>query len=820
MKSVILRSIAEQAGIHLAVDGKIADALKKLLADPLTSGATLPLAAKWDKAGVLGDAVKTQVSALLVKLTDGAGAEPERLAAARALIGARALSADIPKQVSTVLSDAKAPANLKHEIITALGETGDTASANIILAAYPTLAMGLQSDAFDQLIKREDWARELLNAVQSGTVKAADLGPANIARLRTHPNKQIARQANAMLDKLISPASKEKDKLIAALTPEVEKPGDAARGKLLFTGTCAVCHQINNEGKLVGPPLNGMGAHGPGELLISVIDPNREVDPSFFAWNITKKNGEIMVGVIAQENQASLTLRNQTGEYEVRKEDIQTRENTHRSLMPEGFEALPPDMLRDILAYICSTETRFRIVNLAKAYTADTRHGLFQSEAATKDTVHFAKFGNITAENVPYYIQDPAKSQTGANVIVLKGGGDKSAAHEFPQKVEVALNTPAKRLHLLSGIAGWGFPATKDERPALKVTATHQNGQNEIFELKNGQAFSDYNREIDVPDSDLVEGLVSRGQMRRITLPIKNPSPLTKLTLESYDNGVTPVVAAITADIAGAGPQPTGGGAANSLLRSRKRERPSLPPPIPRKAAKAMVRSRPTTPVSWEAGKTRVLIIGGGSSHNFAKFFGEEDSETLKGAGLTVHYTEDRDQAATELKNADVAIISTNRKFFDTLEYRKALMDFVAAGKGVIMLHPGTWYGFPEWPELNAKIVGGGARGHDALGPFTVSVMEKDHPVMKGVPASFEVTDELYYINAEADKIPAGTAPIEVLAQTSPSKKYSKPHPSVWVVKNDKARIVGIALGHDQRVHDLPAFRAILINAVKWTSQK
>jgi len=819
LKSVILRGIAEQSDITLPVEGKVADALKKLLANPTTAGATLPLVAKWDKSGTLGDAVKTQVTALLSKISDNASAEPVRAAAARALIAARALNTEIPKQVSAVLADAKAPGGLKREIVTALGETGDKTSAHMLLAAYPALSPDLQSGAFDQLIKREEWARALLEAVQAGTVKAADLGPANIARLRTHPNKQIAKLANAMLDKLISPASKEKDKIIATLTPEVEKPGDAVRGKLLFTGTCAICHQINNEGKLVGPPLNGMGAHGPGELLISVVDPNREVDPSFFAWNITKKNGEILVGVIAQENQASLTLRNQTGEFEVRKDDIQTRENTHRSLMPEGFEALPPDILRDILAYICGTETRYRIVNLAKAYTADTRHGLFASEAATNDTVHLKKFGNVTAENVPYYIQDPTRSQTGANIIVLKGGGKKNAANEFPQKVEVALNTPAKRLHLLSGIAGWGYPATKDERPALKVTATHQNGQNEVFELKNGQAFSDYNREIEVPGSDLVEGLVSRGQLRRITLPIKDASPLTKLTLESYDNGVTPVVVAITADIAGAGPLPTGQGEAKAAPKpTSATANPGAASAKPKEGGKGDGPLPAATPVNWEAGKTRVLIIGGGSSHNFAKFFGEEDSATLTGAGLTVHYTEDRDQAASELKNADVAVISTNRKFFDTLEYRKALMDFVATGKGVIMLHPGTWYGFPEWPELNAKIVGGGARGHDALGPFTVSVMEKDHPVMKGVPASFDVTDELYYVNAE--KIPDGTAAIEVLAQTSPSKKYSKPHPSVWVVKNDKARIVGIALGHDQRVHDLPAYRAILVNAVKWTSRK
>ncbi len=62
-----------------------------------------------------------------------------------------------------------------------------------------------------------------------------------------------------------------------------------------------------------------MGAHGPAELLIHILDPNREVDPSFWAWNITKKNGETLVGVIASENTASITLRNQAGDFEIRK---------------------------------------------------------------------------------------------------------------------------------------------------------------------------------------------------------------------------------------------------------------------------------------------------------------------------------------------------------------------------------------------------------------------------------------------------------------------------------------------------------------------
>ena len=228
----------------------------------------------------------------------------------------------------------------------------------------------------------------------------------------------------------------------------------------------------------------------------------------------------------------------------------------------------------------------------------------------------------------------------------------------------------------------------------------------------------------------------------------------------------------------------------------------------------------PAAPITWEAGKTKVLIIAGGSSHDFKKWFEEYDSTFLKAAGFSVNATENSQQATEELKNADVAIISTNRNGFDTPEYRTALFDFIAKGKGVIMLHPGTWYGFPKWPEINAKIVGGGAHGHDAIDKFTVTVLKKEHPVMAGVPATFEAEDELYYINAEFAKIPPDTMLVEVLAQTSPSKKYKVSHPSVWVTPNDKAKIVGVALGHDGRVHEMAAYQAILINAVKWTSGK
>ena len=57
------------------------------------------------------------------------------------------------------------------------------------------------------------------------------------------------------------------------------------------------------------------------------------------------------------------------------------------------------------------------------------------------------------------------------------------------------------------------------------------------------------------------------------------------------------------------------------------------------------------------------------------------------------------------------------------------------------------------------------------------------------------------------------------LAETSPSVKFNKPHPAVWITQHEKARIVGITLGHDERVHDLPAFKTLLTNAVKWAAR-
>ncbi len=215
-----------------------------------------------------------------------------------------------------------------------------------------------------------------------------------------------------------------------------------------------------------------------------------------------------------------------------------------------------------------------------------------------------------------------------------------------------------------------------------------------------------------------------------------------------------------------------------------------------------------------KADALRALLIGGGSSHNFEQFFHQTDAATLRARNIDPVYTEDLEEAVALLPQADVVVISTNQGSFGSSRFQEALNAFADAGHGVVVLHPGAWRNWPEATGYNRKFVGGGAKSHDKLGPFTVTVRETANPIMKGVPASFEVRDELYQVTLD----PA--AQVQVLAETSVSGVTQKTHPSVWTVSHPKARIVAIALGHDAAVHDLPAFQAILTNAVAWAGRR
>ncbi len=302
-----------------------------------------------------------------------------------------------------------------------------------------------------------------------------------------------------------------------------------------------------------------MGAHPRAELLTHIVDPNREVDPTFIAFDFLMKNGDAFQGVVVSENPKNIVVRDAAGEHTLKKDEIASRHEVGRSLMPEGFEALGAEPLRDLLAFLQSGDARFRVLDLRKHFTADSRRGIFANPEKLNDTLKFKKFGNVRVGEIPFVIADPAATATGKNLIILRGGS--GFAKTYPQKIEIPVEKlEADTLCLLSGIGGWAFPCCGDEKneglPVAKLTVVYAGGASEEIVFKNGVEFADFIRPTDVPGSKSAAELVQGQQVRLIRKKLTKGGPIQKLILESYDNRVAPVFVAITAEKSA--PKPAG----------------------------------------------------------------------------------------------------------------------------------------------------------------------------------------------------------------------------------------------------------------------
>lgn len=219
-------------------------------------------------------------------------------------------------------------------------------------------------------------------------------------------------------------------------------------------------------------------------------------------------------------------------------------------------------------------------------------------------------------------------------------------------------------------------------------------------------------------------------------------------------------------------------------------------------------------PKPAEGAKIKTLVVGGGSSHDFNKWFNVADLKTLNESGIaTATYTDKPDTVLAALKDLDVLYLSNNQAMPGD-DLRKGVFDFLESGKGILLVHAATWYNWGDWKEYNRVIVGGGTHGHDKYGEFEVTVDDPAHPIMAGLPATFKIKDELYHYEHDAK----GTD-IKVLA-TGKSPIDGKTYPVVFIVQSPKGRTVGITLGHDGAAHNLPAYQSLLTNSLKWLTQK
>jgi type 1 glutamine amidotransferase len=121
---------------------------------------------------------------------------------------------------------------------------------------------------------------------------------------------------------------------------------------------------------------------------------------------------------------------------------------------------------------------------------------------------------------------------------------------------------------------------------------------------------------------------------------------------------------------------------------------------------------------------------------------------------------------------------------------KKNLLDFVKGGKGFYVQHlaSAAFAGWPEFGELCGRKWVMGTSGHGPREVFTARVVDKNHPITRGVE-DFKIYDELY------SRL-QGDAPIHVLVDAD-SPWSHKTEPLLFVRDYGKGRVVHNAFGHD-----------------------
>jgi type 1 glutamine amidotransferase len=391
--------------------------------------------------------------------------------------------------------------------------------------------------------------------------------------------------------------------------------------------------------------------------------------------------------------------------------------------------------------------------------------------------------GIVDVAGTPFELLDPERVPEGKNVLVLRGGRAPDwDSWRMPARVEIPVGFAFARLHVLGGIAAWGYPFTQERANAAKLTVVYRDGASEEHVFVDGREFADWIRKSEVPGSEWVDLVAegSAGQVRRFQVDLARPdAPVEKLVLESFVNGLAPTFVALTAELA-----PSAEPAAA----------PSDGPDVP-------------------AARPRGLVLGGGSSHDFRRWFGEEDLATLAEPDSFTQlgplaYVEDPRELAARLGELQLVVLCNNQPLADP-ELRSALFAFVERGGGLLLLHAATWYNWADWPAYNAELVGGGARGHEEYGELGVRVVDPAHSMAAGLPRSFSITDELYRFEPD----PAASSHV-VLVGTS--RATGAEFPVAWTRIHGGGRIAVITLGHDGAAHTNRGFQTLLRNAVRW----
>lgn len=153
-------------------------------------------------------------------------------------------------------------------------------------------------------------------------------------------------------------------KILPSMDNLAKLTGDPKAGAAAFrnvkAANCIKCHEIGNEGNMIGPPLTVIGGKlNKLQLYEAILYPSAAIEMGYEAWIVKTKKGDVYAGLKVEDTPDRITIKDTDGKYhDVDRDDIARLVKQTISLMPEGLsETMTQQDLVDLVEYLTSLKS-------------------------------------------------------------------------------------------------------------------------------------------------------------------------------------------------------------------------------------------------------------------------------------------------------------------------------------------------------------------------------------------------------------------------------------------------------------------------------
>lgn len=288
------------------------------------------------------------LAALKQTLADSKADPEARQAALDVLLAAR--EPGLAELLRSLLKDSA----IRAGALRGLAAYEDARTPTAIFEVYPSLSVAEKKDALNTLVSRVAFAKPLLVAVGSKTVPAKDLTADLIRQLRQFKDADL----NALVTRLwgaVRDSDAEKLADIARFKNLIAShpPGDAPKGRAVFSRVCQQCHTLFDVGGKVGPDITGSNRGDLDYILQNIVDPNAVIPNEYQTWNLETKDDRAITGIVKEQNDNAVTIVTANETLVIPRAEVASLQRGELSMMPEGLlQALSEEDICDLLAYL------------------------------------------------------------------------------------------------------------------------------------------------------------------------------------------------------------------------------------------------------------------------------------------------------------------------------------------------------------------------------------------------------------------------------------------------------------------------------------